>query len=348
MGRATITPVAEAALHPYRETPVISSTARGLIWLIDCLPFTIYRFAFRTILALPPTISRPLVYWLTQPEYKDIPLWREIRTAAFSAGLMQLGQAPSQISKDRITILYIHGGAGIVGHARMFSGFCREILTHIKSRLENTPGSNLHDAQLLSVDYILAGPRSRHPVQCQEIAAAYQYLISQGVREQHIIIAGDSAGAFLALRTAMDFQIKAAGVLLVSPWVKLTHKHEDASWKDPSCSSDIITSAFLRHGVRGFLSPESMVNWQTLSPYFNSAEELKDLPRTMTTYGGQEKLADSIRKFATALPNNRTLQLSLAGHDWVVKKTLVHPKLYAERSRHLADIAAWICESVQG
>lgn len=92
----------------------------------------------------------------------------------------------------RETILYVHGGGWIVGdldtHDRMMRALCRSTR-----------------ATVVAIDYRLA-PESRYPVQVADCVAAFRWLRRSAnaleLTADAITIAGDSAGACLALSAA--------------------------------------------------------------------------------------------------------------------------------------------------
>ena len=115
-------------------------------------------------------------------------------------------------SRPQRTLLYLHGGAFAFRfpriHAGMVGRWCKAL-----------------GARALLVDYRLA-PEHPHPAAADDCHAAYRWLLGQGCEARHIVIAGDSAGANLALATL--HRIKAAGeaqpacAVLLAPVVDFT------------------------------------------------------------------------------------------------------------------------------
>ena len=109
-------------------------------------------------------------------------------------------------------LFYIHGGAFCLSfpnlHAGMVGRWCRRLGT-----------------RALMVDYRLA-PEHPHPAAIDDCLVAYRFLLDRGVSADQIVVAGDSAGANLAL--AMLQQLRAAGLamprcaVLLSPVVDFT------------------------------------------------------------------------------------------------------------------------------
>lgn len=90
-------------------------------------------------------------------------------------------------------ILFIHGGGFVVGSPKTHDGIQRRL-------------AHLTKAVVLSMDYSLA-PEVKFPVQIYECAAVLQHLKDHGARygidSGNISLAGDSAGAYLSLDTAV-------------------------------------------------------------------------------------------------------------------------------------------------
>ncbi len=79
-------------------------------------------------------------------------------------------------------------------------------------------------ARVLLIDYRLA-PEHPFPAAVEDAAAAYQWLLAQGIRPEQIVIGGYSSGGGLAMATMLWLReqaiaLPAVGVLL-SPWLDL-------------------------------------------------------------------------------------------------------------------------------
>ena len=108
-------------------------------------------------------------------------------------------------------ILYLHGGGFITCGLR----------TH--RRLVSRLSANAH-VPALSVDYRML-PKSPISAAVDDALAAHAWLVEQGYSPANIVLAGDSAGGYLALATALALAEqgfgKPAGVLCFSPVVDL-------------------------------------------------------------------------------------------------------------------------------
>lgn len=92
------------------------------------------------------------------------------------------------------TILYVHGGGWIFGNLDTHDWMMRALCTSAR-------------ATVVAIDYRLA-PESRYPAQLADCLAAYRWLRQSadalGVDAGAITLAGDSAGACIALSTAQE------------------------------------------------------------------------------------------------------------------------------------------------
>ena len=118
---------------------------------------------------------------------------------------------PSNPIKDRV-ILYLHGGGWVIGSP----------LTH---RALNSTIAEATNLKILSIDYRLA-PEDPFPAALEDCVNAYKWLLSNGLKNDHIIIAGDSAGGNLTLTTLLKLKDQGidlpAGAICLSPATDLT------------------------------------------------------------------------------------------------------------------------------
>jgi len=123
-------------------------------------------------------------------------------------------------------VLYLHGGAFAFGSAR----------TH---RMLTGAFAAESGLRVLAPSYRLA-PEHPAPAALDDARAAFRFLEAQGIPAGRIVLAGDSAGAYLAALLAADRRAARlpapACVVLLSPWL------------DPACAS-------LRDADRRFRDP---------------------------------------------------------------------------------------------
>jgi len=118
---------------------------------------------------------------------------------------------PSDPIKDHV-ILYLHGGGWILGSPLT----CRRL---------NSVIAEATKIRILSIDYRLA-PEHPFPTPLEDCVDAYKWLLSDGFKSDHIIIAGDSAGGNLTLTTLLKIRDQGidlpAGAICLSPATDFT------------------------------------------------------------------------------------------------------------------------------
>ena len=109
-------------------------------------------------------------------------------------------------------ILYLHGGAYVVGSPRTHRGLAAQISA--------AGGAPVH-----LLDYRL-GPEHKHPAALEDTLAAYRELLASGLAPGSIVVAGDSAGAGMAVALARRLldagEPLPAGLVLLNGWFDLT------------------------------------------------------------------------------------------------------------------------------
>jgi acetyl esterase/lipase len=96
-------------------------------------------------------------------------------------------------SAERV-VLYVHGGGLIAGSPRTHAELASRLVAHLSRRV-------------LLVDYRLA-PEHPFPAALDDVRAVYEGLI-QRIEPRHVVLAGESAGAGLALALLADLKGKA-------------------------------------------------------------------------------------------------------------------------------------------
>lgn len=109
------------------------------------------------------------------------------------------------------SILYVHGGGGLTGSPSAY----RKLAAHI-ARASGVP--------TLVLDYRLA-PEHPFPAGLEDVVAAFNWMLAQGLPSKNIAIAGDSAGAGIALCSVIrlkeqHFDLPGA-VVALCPWVDM-------------------------------------------------------------------------------------------------------------------------------
>jgi len=155
-------------------------------------------------------------------------------------GVSCLGLLPKGANGDHV-IVWLHGGGFSMGSSRSHKGLASQVAARAKT------------ATILP-DYRLA-PEHQHPAALEDCVTTYRAVLAEGVKPEHIILAGDSAGGGLAIATALKLKelgvAQPAGLMLLSPWVDLANRgwsHEAKAQRDP-----FLTSSGLATRAREYL-----------------------------------------------------------------------------------------------
>lgn len=184
---------------------------------------------------------------------------------------------PESAASEKV-VLYIHGGGYVMGSIKSHSHFVAE--------LAQVSGFNF-----LSLEYRLA-PENPFPCALYDVLTIYKYLLAEGFRAENIAIAGDSAGAGLALSCLISLREQQypqpAFALLLSAWLDLTLSGESLlgnAERDP-----LIDRRAMAAIVTRYLCGEST---ESASPLFANLDGLSPLFLQVGTYEGL--LDDSVR-----------------------------------------------------
>src|SRR5262249_30500466 len=142
-------------------------------------------------------------------------------------------------------------------------------------------------------------PENPFPAALDDAVACYRALVADGVTPGRIVLAGESAGAALALglaiRIATDGSPRPgpAALVLLSPWLDLTLAGASLSaGDDPGLRRDLLVAA------RRLYKPDERYADPLASPLFGP---LAALPRTLIQVGTREILLDDARRLAVRL-----------------------------------------------
>lgn len=204
----------------------------------------------------------------------------------------QLVRAPGVLPADgtRRVVVYLHGGAfltcGAHSHGRLVEAL-----------------SEFADAPVLVVNYRLL-PKHSVGMALDDCYDGYQWLRLRGYEPDQIVLAGDSAGGYLALALAQRLQEEGeepAGLVAISPLLQLAKESKQAH-PNIKCDAmfgskafdalvELVASAAAKHVVDG--KPEEI---------YEPLEHIKPgLPRTLIHVSGSEVLLHDAQLAAARL-----------------------------------------------
>lgn len=170
-------------------------------------------------------------------------------------------------------ILYLHGGGYAAGSIATHRPLTAIIAQQVNGRV-------------LSVGYRLA-PEHPCPAGIEDAAAAYRFLVDQGVK--HVVIAGDSAGGGLTVATMVAIREAGlpmpAGGWVISPWTDMTASSGSAHAKAEA--DMLITAEDLKAYAAVYVPADPQDPRATV---LNA--NLKGLPPLLIQVGTAERLLD--------------------------------------------------------
>ena len=179
-------------------------------------------------------------------------------------------------------ILYFHGGFFAIGSAAASVGLAADLAYQARM-------------QVVTVDYRLA-PEHRYPAAPHDAMTAYRALLDSGQNPARVALAGESAGANLAVVTLAA--IARAGLpqptsaVLLSPWADLAGTGD--SIKTKADVDPVITADAVRVRARDYLGGADAGD-PAVSPVYAS---LAGLPPLLIQAGSHEILLDDAIRLA--------------------------------------------------
>ncbi|GAA4558686.1 alpha/beta hydrolase [Pseudonocardia xishanensis] len=195
-------------------------------------------------------------------------------------GRRALAHIPEQVGSG--VILHLHGGGLSLGSP--------ESHTRLAAHLAARSGMTVYN-----LDYRLA-PENPFPAGLDDTAAAFRWLVEQGVPTEQLFLSGDSGGAALALTTLMDQArdgVRLAGGIFMSPWAdfRLTSGSYDSN-----ATSDVMCSHPMMVPLRQNYCPTGDYENPRVSPAF--AGDFAGLPPLIVQASAAEVLVDDARLIA--------------------------------------------------
>ncbi|WFR94097.1 alpha/beta hydrolase fold domain-containing protein [Rhizobium tumorigenes] len=187
---------------------------------------------------------------------------------------------PEKAANDR-AVLFVHGGAYMLGSAKAYRGFASQIAVR-------------SGVSVFVLDYPLA-PEHPFPAAFDAAAAAPQWLKAQGYPQ--IALAGDSAGGAMVLASLAVERLEwpsVSAVIVFSPWVDLTLS--GPSLLDPDTHDPVFKPEILAAAVDKYLAGADPRD-DRASPLFAIPDSL---PPLAIQVGTDELLLDDARRYAAA------------------------------------------------
>ncbi len=180
-------------------------------------------------------------------------------------------------------ILYLHGGGYVAGSI----GTYRELVSRI---------GRVSKARVLILDYRLA-PEHPFPAAVEDAMTAYHWLLAvEGIKPEHIVIAGDSAGGGLTL--ACLVKLRDAGIALPAGAVCLSPA-TDLALTGESIRKNAKLDPFLTPELAEFLVNVYLGDADPRNPLASPLyADLKGLPPLFMQVGTSEILLDDSVRFA--------------------------------------------------
>ncbi|MDV6212706.1 alpha/beta hydrolase [Rhodococcus erythropolis] len=235
------------------------------------------------VLGAAPDVSLPLMRALLEGVHRCSAEPAGVTYADVTAGALPATWCvPTSIDASRV-ILYFHGG-GFVLQSRHSH---RKLAGHLAAAA---------GARVLVVDYRQA-PENPFPAQLEDASTVYSWLLDQGIDSRHIALAGDSAGANLAVTTALAARDKGldlpVAIVALSPWFDMENT---SSTLDSNAAHDaLVQRALVEQMATMFLGPNGSARDPLANPLY---ADLVGLPPIYISAGGHEALLDDGVRFA--------------------------------------------------
>lgn len=188
---------------------------------------------------------------------------------------------PRRLAEPRKVLVYLHGGGYVFGTAQDSLPLSVPLATHTGLRT-------------VAVDYTTA-PFARWRQILDEVSAVVREIVRQGTPMTEVAIAGESAGAGLAVAATLRLRDEGLGLpaalYLMSPWVDLSlsgDSHATLEAADP-----LLTTAALRRFASLYAEAAELRN-PLVSPLYGDFG--KGFPPTLIQAGTRELLlSDAVR-----------------------------------------------------
>ena len=229
---------------------------------------------------------------------------------------------PKALEEDNknqtIVVIHFQGGAFVTGTDPEETG-------QLPSRIF---GDKLGATTFYAQYRLSRDERTRFPAAIQDVVTFYQYLLSQGVSADNVVLSGDSAGGHLVLaflrylHDHKDILPSPRGAMIWSPWIEITDEAIERYKSSPQLRTDFLPLTLMQWGKDAYLpaggaTSESDRYTSMLNHPFRS-----NTPIFMNA-GTAELLHEEIREFSDrmkAVPGNQICfhETPHAPHDIIV------------------------------
>jgi epsilon-lactone hydrolase len=216
---------------------------------------------------------------------RQVPVAPDVRQKPIAVGGVGAIEVTIEGTDSADVILYFHGGVYVIGSAAASVPLVSDLARRTATKV-------------ITVDYRLA-PENPYPAALQDARAAYEGLLEQGVVPSRIALAGESAGAGLAMATLLALRDAGkplpSSAFLMSPYADLTLSGESIVEKE--ALDPLFTPDALRRRVTDYVADADASD-----PYISPVHgDLAGLPPMLIQVGSHEiLLSDAIRLAARA------------------------------------------------
>jgi len=199
-----------------------------------------------------------------------------------AGGVPAMWAIPHGAARERV-LLALHGGGFVTGS--MYTH--RKLFAHLAKAV---------GARALIVNY-RRSPEHVHPAQVDDALSAYEWLLDQGIKPEHIAFTGDSSGGGLTITTQLR-AIKAgrplpAAALPISPWVDMEAVGE--SMRTNQATDALLQKEFADALAAIFLGPDGDPKDPFANPLY---ADLTGLAPLYIQVGGDEVNLDDATRLA--------------------------------------------------
>ncbi|WP_428425242.1 alpha/beta hydrolase [Pararhizobium sp.] len=199
-----------------------------------------------------------------------------------AGGVPGLWAVPKGVRQDRV-LQCTHGGGYVCGsmysHRKMYGHFAKTF-----------------GCRALILNYRCA-PEHPHPAPVDDTTSAYQWLLDQGIRPQHVALTGDSGGGGLALATVLRARERGlpmpSAVIPLSPWLDMEATGE--TYQSNSDKDALVTRGIVLGMATTFLGEGGNRQDPLANPLL---ADLRGMPPMYIQVGGDETLLDDSRRLA--------------------------------------------------